>query len=77
MNLAEADDKVDAFSLSNKRPLIVRNTAKVNPCRQRFDLAHEMGHLVMHQGIETGCRLTEDQANQFACALLMPRASFA
>jgi len=77
VNLAEADDKVDAFSLSNKRPLIVRNTAKVNPCRQRFDLAHEMGHLVMHQGIETGCRLTEDQANQFASALLMPRVSFA
>lgn len=31
----------------------------------------------MHQGIETGCRATEDQANQFASALLMPRASFA
>jgi Predicted Zn peptidase len=77
VNLAEADDKVDAFSLFNKRPLIVRNTAKINPCRQRFDLAHELGHLIMHQGIETGCRHTEDQANQFASALLMPRASFA
>ncbi|MEA9977120.1 MULTISPECIES: XRE family transcriptional regulator [unclassified Pseudomonas] len=77
VNLAEADDKVDAFSLFNKRPLIVRNTAKLNPCRQRFDLAHELGHLIMHQGIETGCRDTEDQANQFASALLMPRASFA
>ncbi|WP_282397116.1 XRE family transcriptional regulator [Pseudomonas sp. PS01298] len=77
VNLAEADDKVDAFSLFNKRPLIVRNTTKVNPCRQRFDLAHELGHLIMHQGIETGCRHTEDQANQFASALLMPRASFA
>ncbi|NWB51100.1 ImmA/IrrE family metallo-endopeptidase [Pseudomonas gingeri] len=77
VNLADADDKVDAFSLFNKRPLIVRNTAKVNPCRQRFDLAHELGHLIMHQGIETGCRHTEDQANQFASALLMPRASFA
>jgi Zn-dependent peptidase ImmA (M78 family) len=77
VNLAGADDKVDAFSLFNKRPLIVRNTAKLNPCRQRFDLAHELGHLIMHQGIETGCRHTEDQANQFASALLMPRASFA
>jgi Zn-dependent peptidase ImmA (M78 family) len=77
VNLAEADDKVDAFSLFNKHPLIIRNTAKVNPCRQRFDLAHELGHLVMHHGIETGCRHTEAQANQFASALLMPRSSFA
>ncbi|MNM59342.1 hypothetical protein D3C81_705930 [compost metagenome] len=77
VNIAEADDRIDAFSLHNKRPLIVRNTAKQNPCRQRFDIAHELGHLVMHQGVETGCRHTEDQANQFASALLMPRASFA
>lgn len=77
VNIADADDRVDAFSLFNKRPLIVRNTAKHNPCRQRFDIAHELGHLIMHQGIETGCRHTEDQANQFASALLMPRASFA
>ncbi|MEH6387091.1 MAG: XRE family transcriptional regulator [Pseudomonas profundi] len=77
VNLADADDRIDAFSLFNKRPLIVRNTSKVNPGRQRFDLAHELGHLVMHQGIETGCRDTEEQANQFASALLMPRTSFA
>lgn len=77
VNLADADDRIDAFSLFNKRPLIVRNTSKANPGRQRFDLAHELGHLVMHQGIETGCRETEEQANQFASALLMPRASFA
>lgn len=77
VDLTEADERVDAFSLFNKRPLIVRSTAKASPGRQRFDLAHELGHLIMHQGIETGCRLTEDQANQFASALLMPRASFA
>lgn len=77
VNLADVDERVDAFSLFNKRPLIVRSTAKSSPGRQRFDLAHELGHLVMHQGIETGCRRTEDQANQFASALLMPRASFA
>lgn len=76
-NLSDADDRVDAFSLYNKRPVVVRNIAKESPCRLRFDLAHELGHLVMHQGIETGCRLTEDQANQFASALLMPRSSFA
>ncbi|GAB3373940.1 ImmA/IrrE family metallo-endopeptidase [Azotobacter armeniacus] len=77
ISIAEADDRVDAFSLFNKRPIIVRNAAKENPCRQRFDIAHELGHLIMHQGIETGCRHTEDQANHFASALLMPRTSFA
>lgn len=77
VNIADADDRIDAFSLHNKRPLIVRNTAKMNPCRQRFDLAHELGHLIMHQGVETGCRDSEDQANAFASALLLPRSSFA
>ncbi|MDH4764312.1 XRE family transcriptional regulator [Pseudomonas sp. CBMAI 2609] len=77
VDLNAVDERVDAFSLYNKRPLIVRSIAKASPGRQRFDLAHELGHLVMHQGIETGCRLTEDQANQFASSFLMPRASFA
>jgi Zn-dependent peptidase ImmA (M78 family) len=77
INMAEVDDRVDAFSLFNARPLIVRNASKLNPCRLRFDIAHELGHLIMHQGVETGDRLTEDQANYFASALLMPRASFA
>lgn len=77
VNVAEVDDRVDAFSIFNGRPLIIRNTSKANPCRLRFDIAHEIGHLILHQGVETGCRLTEQQANQFASALLMPRVSFA
>ncbi|WP_163836844.1 helix-turn-helix domain-containing protein [Spartinivicinus ruber] len=75
-NISGADDRVDAFSIHNKRPMIIRNTAKESPCRLRFDIAHEIGHLVMHNGVETGCKRTEDQANQFASALLMPRTSF-
>jgi len=70
------DEKVDAFSLSRKRPIIIRNNAKNSPCRYRFDLAHELGHLIMHDGIVTGCKLTEKQANYFASAFLMPRAGF-
>lgn len=77
INVAEVDDRVDAFSIFNERPIIVRNTAKENPCRLRFDIAHEIGHLILHQGIESGDRLTEGQANQFASALLMPRTSLA
>lgn len=65
--------EVDALSVSVERPFIVRNTAKESVCRQRFDIAHEIGHLVMHEGIVTGDRTTENQANRFASALLLPR----
>jgi len=69
-------EKVDALSMDRRRPIIVRSTTKESLSRQRFDLAHECGHLVMHQGIATGDQLTEAQANRFASALLLPRASF-
>lgn len=39
----------------------------------RFDLAHELGHLLLHEGIVTGCRETESQTNHFAGAFLLPR----
>ena len=70
------DEKVDAFSISRKWPLIIRNNAKGSPCRYRFDLAHEIGHLVMHSGIQTGDKETEKQASYFASSLLMPRSLF-
>lgn len=66
-------NEVDALSLATKRPVFVRNEAKESICRQRFDLAHELGHLVLHDGIVTGDRLTESQANHFASALLIPQ----
>lgn len=70
-------DEVDALSVPLERPFIVRNTAKKSPCRQRFDIAHEVGHLILHGGVMTGDRVTESQANRFASALLLPRASMA
>lgn len=39
--------------------------------RMRFSLAHELGHLVMH---EVPSPEMEDEANRFASALLMPAA---
>lgn len=76
LSLHGVDEKIDGFSMFKDRPIIVRNTAKDSPCRLRFDIAHEIGHLIMHQGVETGCRKTEEQANNFASALLIPRSSF-
>ncbi len=42
----------------------------------RFDLAHECGHFVLHDGVETGDQITESEANKFASAFLFPRAAF-
>jgi Zn-dependent peptidase ImmA (M78 family) len=73
---AGVSDRVDALSMDRRRPIIVRSDAKQSVCRLRFDLAHECGHLIMHRGIQTGDRPTEDQANRFASAFLLPRAPF-
>lgn len=70
-------DDVDALSVPLSRPFIVRNTAKKSPCRQRFDIAHEIAHLIIHDGVSTGDRATESQANRFASALLLPRSAMA
>jgi Zn-dependent peptidase ImmA (M78 family)/transcriptional regulator with XRE-family HTH domain len=64
--------EVDALSVALKRPIIVRNEAKPSACRQRFDVGHEVGHFVLHQGRATGDRVTESEANRFAGALLVP-----
>lgn len=69
-------ERVDALSIDRRRPMIIRSEAKPAACRLRFDLAHEAGHLIMHRGLETGDKATEDQANRFASAFLLPRASF-
>ncbi len=69
-------DKVDACSIARARPIIVRNTFKESRFRQRYDLAHECAHLVIHQGMVTGDSISERQANQFAGAFLIPKAAF-
>jgi Zn-dependent peptidase ImmA (M78 family)/transcriptional regulator with XRE-family HTH domain len=73
---SDLSDRVDAFSMDRRRPIIVRSSLKESLCRQRFDLAHECGHLIMHRGIQTGDRETEDQAHRFASAFLFPRGAF-
>lgn len=72
----DASTEVDALSIPSSRPIIVRNDAKESPFRQRFDIAHEMAHLILHEGIVTGDRTTETEANRFASAFLLPRSTF-
>jgi Zn-dependent peptidase ImmA (M78 family)/DNA-binding XRE family transcriptional regulator len=75
-SLAAECAEVDAFSFVWRgAPYVLLNTAKTGE-RGRFDAAHELGHLVLHseyrlpQGPEA-----EQEANRFAAAFLMPRAS--
>lgn len=68
--------EVDAISFATKRPVIALNGSGRSACRTRFGIAHELGHFALHIGVLTGDRLTESQANRFASAFLLPRASF-
>lgn len=69
--------EVDAFSIwrHDEVPLVMLNTMK-SAERSRFDAAHELGHLVMHNGGDDGfhSREVEKEANEFAAEFLMPRA---
>jgi hypothetical protein len=69
---------------------VVYNTAISSPGRIRFTLAHELGHYLCHRKIQdhfncneadtlewdTPERQMENEANQFASYLLMPRKDF-
>lgn len=64
---------VDAYSfVVGERPVIILNPVKRDYYRQRFDAAHELGHLVMHGDAEPGSRTVEEHAHAFAAELLMP-----
>jgi Zn-dependent peptidase ImmA (M78 family)/transcriptional regulator with XRE-family HTH domain len=76
--LPAASDRVDAFSRwFETRPLVVLLDGKSDKARSRFDVAHELAHLVMHHEPEFSDRLQERQAHAFAAALLMPAGAVA
>jgi Zn-dependent peptidase ImmA (M78 family) len=76
--LPPTTERVDAFSATAyPRPLVMFNPAKGDYWRNRFDGAHELGHLVMHADAEPGSRVVEDQANRFAAEFLMPEQDIA
>jgi Zn-dependent peptidase ImmA (M78 family)/transcriptional regulator with XRE-family HTH domain len=72
---AESDD-VDAFSCwIGGRPYVLLTNNKDAPDRSRFDAAHELGHIVLHQDALPGDSEIEQQAHRFAAEFLMPAAS--
>ena len=75
-SLTAENDELDAYSLYwAGRPFVFLSTGKTGE-RGRFDAAHELGHLVLHGGYPVLDRpAAEVEANRFAAAFLMPRAS--
>ncbi len=74
-SLMENCVEVDAYSLWHEaRPFVFLNTMK-SAERRRFDAAHELGHLVLHRHAAPNGNDAEREANAFASAFLMPRAS--
>lgn len=63
------------------RPIVLLSADKANAFRSRFDLAHEIGHLILHKHIPRAderdrYNLMEKQAHRFAGALLLPAETF-
>ncbi len=67
--------QLDAFSMWHAdTPFVFLNTKK--SCEHsRFDVGHELGHLVLHRHAGAKGQEAEREANAFASAFLMPRAS--
>ena len=78
-------NKLDAFSVwFDNQPFIFLSSDKDTNARVRFDVAHELGHLLMHAEYYTEDDMKnkaikdklEDEANRFAGALLLPKTTF-
>lgn len=73
---------LSAWSAELQRPMVLLSADKANGFRSRFDLAHELGHLVLHKGIDRSTdpvryKQMESQAHRFAGAFLLPAEAFA
>lgn len=73
---------LSAWSDALGRPLVLLSADKDNGYRSRFDLAHELGHLILHRFIPRPTerdrhKQLEQQAHCFAGAFLLPAETFA
>ncbi|WP_235736814.1 ImmA/IrrE family metallo-endopeptidase [Nocardioides alcanivorans] len=71
--------RIDAYStLTFGRPLMVLTPDRADDVfRHRFSAAHELGHLVLHNGELTGDVWLEKEADAFAAEFLTPSAVMA
>lgn len=72
-SISEESVRINAFSLwRGEEPFVFLNTKK-GAESSRYDIAHELGHLILHGQHEAPRgREYEHQANRFAAAFLMP-----
>ncbi len=68
--------EMDSCSYVGRIPIVVRSNSKQSNFKLRFDLAYELGRLVLHQGIEDYGDKEEKEASRFARAFLLPRTRF-
>lgn len=77
--------KIDAFSVwHNSIPYIFRSNDKYSNARLRFDLAHELGHLLLHANtyreedlaVKVISEKLEKEADMFAACFLLPAETF-
>ena len=73
--LHESCDKVDAYSTWRGKRACIFLSQRKSASRNRFDAAHELGHLILHED-KPGDSQTEREANRFAGAFLAPREGF-
>lgn len=83
-----ADQKIDAYSQvvnidGIENYIIVLSVGNKGKARINFDLAHELGHILLHPWTEDIETLSNDefkdrerQANKFASSLLLPKETF-
>ena len=75
---------IDAYSTvtNDGRLYIVLGSAKKSAVRRNFDLAHELGHLLLHDDVDmdilstSDLKIIEKEAHLFASAFLLPEAEF-
>lgn len=80
----EIDKTIDAYSLwtEEDRPYIMLGSVKKSAVRRNFDLAHELGHLLLHYKVEftmqdkKSYKTLEDEAHMFASEFLLPEKQF-
>lgn len=77
-------EDIDAYSLwtQKNRAYIILGNIKQSAARRNFDLAHELGHLLLHFRVEFANldrkehKHFENEANLFAGAFLLPEKEF-
>ncbi|CAI8944085.1 HTH-type transcriptional regulator / antitoxin HigA [Brevibacillus sp. IT-7CA2] len=78
-------EEIDAYSLWTRtdRPYIILGNIKRSAVRRNFDIAHELGHLLLHYRLEFANldrkehKIIENEADLFAGAFLLPEDEFA